>query len=130
MRSMMLFALLLPLFAQATDGAWSASAAGPLMANRGSWQSSQPLTPPGDVKGAMTVVNWRYKLTRPAPSGLQVRLCAAQRCTELDGANGATRGLTGVTADETLHMVFGFAGSGSLPPGLKVVSTDVTVNYQ
>jgi flagellar protein FlhE len=27
-------------------------------------------------------------------------------------------------------MVFGFAGSGSLPPGLKVVSTDVTVNYQ
>lgn len=29
MKSMMLFALFLPLFAQAADGAWSASAAGP-----------------------------------------------------------------------------------------------------
>ncbi|KGD81321.1 flagellar protein FlhE [Pantoea sp. BS_4] len=129
MRSLMLFSLLLPLFAQAADGAWSASAAGPLMANRGSWQSSQPLTPPGQVSGAITVVNWRYQFTQPVPSGLQVRLCAEQRCTELDGASGSTRGLAEVAAGETLHMVFGFAGGGSLPPGLKVVSTAVTVNY-
>ncbi|PWL01069.1 flagellar protein FlhE [Pantoea allii] len=129
MRSMMLFALLLPMFAQAADGAWSASAAGPLLVNRGSWQSSQPLTPPGEIKGAISLVNWRYQFTQPAPSGLQVQLCADQRCTDLEGANGGTRGLTGVAAGETLHMVFGFAGSGSLPPGLKVVSTEVTVNY-
>jgi len=27
-------------------------------------------------------------------------------------------------------MVFGFAGSGALPPGLRVVSSEVMVNYE
>ncbi|WP_312830383.1 flagellar protein FlhE, partial [Pantoea anthophila] len=35
-----------------------------------------------------------------------------------------------LSADEPLHMVFGFAGSGALPPGLRVVSSEVMVNYE
>ncbi|THB85884.1 flagellar protein FlhE [Pantoea allii] len=122
--------LMLPLMAQAAGGAWSATANGPLLANRGSWQRAQPLTPPADVGGEVSIVNWRYELSRPAPSGLQVRLCGEQRCTSLEGASGTTRGLAHLNAGETLHMVFGFAGSGALPPGLRVVSSEVMVNYE
>lgn len=122
--------LMLPLLAQAAGGAWHASASGPLLANRGSWQSSQPLRSPSSVSGQINVINWRYQLSKPAPSGLEVRLCAAQRCISLDGASGTTRGLAHIAADETLHMVFGFAGSGTLPPGLRVISSEVMVNYK
>lgn len=118
-----------PLWVQAMDGAWHASARGPVLANRWAWQRSQPLTPPQNVSGYIEVVNWRYQLSKPAPSGLEVRLCAAQRCTALEGASGSTRGLAHVAAKETLHMVFGFAGTGKLPPGLRVVSSEVMVNY-
>lgn len=130
MRRRLVLLLLLPLLAQAAGGAWQASASGPLLANRGSWQRSQPLSSPADVRGEISVVNWRYQLSKPAPSGLEVRLCGAQRCTTLEGASGSTRGLAHLRADETLHMVFGFAGSGALPPGLRVVSSEVMVNYQ
>jgi len=130
MRWMMAVGLMLPLLAQAAGGAWQASASGPLLANRGSWQRSQPLTAPANLSGEISVVNWRYQLSKPAPSGLEVRLCGAQRCTTLEGASGTTRGLAHLSADETLHMVFGFAGSGALPPGLRVVSSEVMVNYQ
>ena len=58
--------------------------------------------------GTISLVNWRYTLSRPAPSGLVVRLCASQRCVELDGASGSTRGLANVAADETLHLALAF----------------------
>jgi len=122
--------LLLPLMAQAAGGAWSGSAGGPPLANRGSWMRSQPLTPPTGVGGEVSVISWRYELSRPAPSGLEVRLCGVQRCATLEGASGVTRGLAHLSADEPLHMVFGFAGSGALPPGLRVVSSEVMVNYE
>ncbi|MCZ4058182.1 flagellar protein FlhE [Pantoea sp. LMR881] len=122
--------VMLPLWAQAAGGAWHASANGPSLVNRGSWQHSQPLLPSAKVSGHINVVNWRYQLSKPAPSGLEVKLCAAQRCTSLEGASGTTRGLAHVAADESLHMVFGFAGKGALPPGLRVVSSEVTVNYR
>lgn len=121
---------MLPLCSQAAGGAWHASANGPLLANRGGWQRSQPLLPPKNTGGYIDVVNWRYQLSKPAPAGLEVKLCAAQRCTSLDGGSGSTRGLAHLSADETLHMVFGFAGTGRLPPGLRVVSSEVMVNYR
>ncbi|MFV9669283.1 flagellar protein FlhE [Pantoea graminicola] len=130
MRGLILALMLLPLAAQAGGGAWNASASGPPLANRGSWQRSQPLVPPADIAGEVSVISWRYQLSRPAPSGLEVRLCGEQRCTTLEGASGITRGLAHLNASETLHMVFGFAGSGALPPGLRVVSSEVMVNYE
>lgn len=114
----------------AASGAWHASASGPALSYRGGWFKSRPLTAPAGISGNITEVSWRYKLTGPAPSGLQVQLCSTQRCTPLEGASGVTHGLAQVEAGETLHMVFGVAGKGTLPPGLRVLSAGVMVNYR
>ena len=109
---MMLPMMALPLSVDAA-GSWNDSASGPSLGVRGNWHTTPALKAPSPAVGAITVVNWRYQLSRPAPSGLIVRLCATQRCV-----------------DETLHLAFGFQGKGALPPGLRVVSSEVTVNYQ
>ncbi|MFH8134790.1 flagellar protein FlhE [Pantoea osteomyelitidis] len=129
MRRLLLAFLLLPGLVNAADFAWHASASGPTLSQRGSWLRSPPLTPPAKTHGSIRVVNWRYQLSGPAPSGLQVRLCALQRCAVLEGASGTTRSLANVAADEPLRLVFGVMGKGRLPPGLRVVSSEVMVNY-
>ncbi|WP_258576956.1 flagellar protein FlhE [Candidatus Pantoea persica] len=78
----------------------------------------------------MTLINWHYQLTGTDLSGLQVKLCGAQRCAELEGGSGTTHALAHLDAGEMLYMVFGVAGRGALPPGLRVLSSDVMVNYQ
>ncbi|WP_239954712.1 flagellar protein FlhE [Pantoea sp. Z09] len=118
----------LPLFA--ATGAWHASVSGPALSNRGGWVKSKPLRAPPGISGSVSLINWRYQLTGAAPSGLQVKLCGAQRCASLEGGSGATRALAHLDASETLYMVFGVAGSGALPPGLRVLSSEVMVNYQ
>ncbi|PNK64484.1 MULTISPECIES: flagellar protein FlhE [Pantoea] len=118
----------LPLYA--ASGAWHASVSGPPLSNRGAWVKSKPLHAPPGVSGTVNLINWRYQLTGTAPSGLQVKLCGAQRCASLEGGSGATRELASLDANETLYMVFGVAGRGALPPGLQVLSSEVMVNYQ
>jgi len=117
-----------PLYA--ASGAWHASVSGPPLSNRGGWVKSKPLRAPPGVSGTVNLISWRYQLTGAAPSGLQVKLCGAQRCASLEGGSGATRELASLDAGETLYMVFGVAGRGALPPGLQVLSSEVTVNYQ
>lgn len=117
----------LPLFA--ATGAWHASVSGPALSNRGGWVKSKPLRAPPGVSGSVSLINWRYQLTGPAPSGLQVKLCGAQRCASLEGGSGVTRELASLDANETLYMLFGVAGKGALPPGLRIVSSEVMVNY-
>ncbi|MCT2386933.1 flagellar protein FlhE [Erwinia pyrifoliae] len=118
-----------PVVAMATDGGWQASATGPALANRGVAASSQPLIPPAGVAGVMTDVAWRYTLSTPAPAGLQVRLCATDRCVVVEGGSGVTRGLTDVAAGETLRFIFQVEGIGRVFPLLRVVSNEVMVNY-
>lgn len=130
LRALLLILLLSPGIAGAADMAWHASASGPTLSLRGSWLRSPALKPPEHTQGAIRVINWRYQLSGPAPSGLQVRLCAEQRCAVLEGASGYTTGLANVAANETLHLVFGVMGKGNLPPGLRVVSSEVMVNYR
>ncbi|MDY0926566.1 flagellar protein FlhE [Pantoea trifolii] len=127
---MMLPMMALPLAVDAASGAWTANASGPSMGVRGNWLKTPALRAPSSAPGNISLVNWRYQLSRPAPSGLLVRLCAGDRCVEIEGASGSTRGLANVAAEETLHLAFGFQGKGALPPGLRVVSSEVTVNYQ
>jgi flagellar protein FlhE len=127
---MLLPMMALPLASEAANGAWSANASGPSLGVRGNWLKTPALRAPSAAPGTISTVNWRYQLSRPAPSGLLVRLCAGDRCVEIEGANGSTRSLANIAADETLHLVFGFQGKGALPPGLRVVSSEVTVNYQ
>ena len=119
MRGLLMVLFMLPTLAQAAGGAWSATANGPLLANRGSWQRAQPLTPPADVGGEVSIINWRYELSRPAPPGLEVRLCGEQRCTTPEGASGSTRGLAPFNACAPLHSVLGFSRSGALSPGFR-----------
>lgn len=114
---------------QAATGAWHASASGPQLGHRGSWMAAKPLRPPAGVSGSITQIAWRYQLSGAAPSGLRVRLCGGQRCVTLEGGSGVTRELAQLAADETLYMTFGFLGRGSLPPGLRVISSEVMVNY-
>lgn len=127
---MLALLLLISLPLCAASGAWHASVSGPPLSNRGGWVKSKPLIAPPGVVGTVKVINWRYQLTAPAPSGLQVKLCGAQRCATLEGGSGATRELAHLDAGETLYMVFGVAGRGALPPGLRVLSSEVMVNYQ
>ncbi|MEZ3498933.1 flagellar protein FlhE [Pantoea sp. KPR_PJ] len=122
--------LMVSLPLHAASGAWHASASGPALSHRGSWMKSKPLVAPPGTAGAVSVINWRYQLTGPVPSGLQVRLCGVQRCATLEGGSGATRELAHLNAGETLYMLFGVAGRGALPPGLRVLSSEVMVNYQ
>jgi len=127
---MMLPMVALPLNVNAAGGAWSDSASGPSIGVRGNWLMTPAMKAPSSAPGAITTVSWRYQLSRPAPSGMIVRLCTTQRCVEIEGGSGSTRGLANIPAEETLHLAFGFQGKGALPPGLRVVSSQVTVNYQ
>ena len=123
-------ALLLPLAAQAAGGAWQGSAVGASLSNRGVEASSAAITPPGPVSGVMTIIYWRFELTGPQPAGMQVKLCSSTRCTPIEGASGATRGMTNVPAGDTLRFIYSVPGQGRLFPVLRVLSNQVMVNYQ
>jgi len=122
--------MLLPGISLAAGGAWHASATGPGLQNRGVQASSRPLAPSEAVSGAITEVAWRYVLSTPAPAGLQVRLCAENRCVPIEGGSGSTRGLSNVAAGETLRFIYHVEGKGRVFPIVRVVSNEVMVNYQ
>lgn len=130
MKKALLFLCCLPQLALAAGGAWHASAPGPGLLNRGMQLTSPALKASESVTGAITEISWRYKLTGPMPSGFSAWLCAERRCVPLDGASGATRGLTNIQAGETLHFVYGVQGQGRLPQTLRVLSNEVMVNYR
>jgi flagellar protein FlhE len=60
---------------------------------------------------------------------MMVHLCAESRCVALDGASGATRGLSNLAANQSLHCVYGVQGKGRLNRDLRVISNQVMVNY-
>lgn len=123
--------LLLSALAQATgEGAWQASSMGATISQRGMLVASAPLAPGESVKGVMTLVAWRYKLTAPAPADLVVRLCGLHRCVVLDGQSGTSQGFTNLPADEPLRFVWELPGRGSLFPVIQVLSNQVIVNYR
>ena len=130
MKKALLLLLCLPQLALAAGGAWHASAPGPGLINRGMQFSSPGLKATAPVNGAITEISWRYKLNGPMPSGFAAWLCAENRCVQLDGASGTTRGLTNIQAGETLHFVYGLQGRGRLPQTLRVLGNEVMVNYR
>lgn len=130
MKKALLLLAVLPQLALAAGGAWHASAPGPGLINRGMQLSSPDLKAAEPISGAITEISWRYTLTGPTPSGFAAWLCAERRCVQLDGASGATRGLTNIQAGETLHFVYGIQGRGRLPQMLRVQSNEVMVNYR
>ncbi|MGB9096985.1 flagellar protein FlhE [Erwinia sp.] len=125
----LLLLLCMPGFAMAAGGAWQASSIGPGLQNRGMQASSPALTASESVEGSITEVAWRYVVNGPVPSGMRVHLCAETRCVELDGASGATKGLSNLAANQSLHFVYGVQGKGRLHKDLRVISNQVMVNY-
>lgn len=130
MKKTLLLLCLLPQLALAAGGAWHASSPGPGLINRGMQLPSPGLKAAEPVSGSITEINWRYRLAGPTPSGFAVWLCSENRCVQLDGASGSTRGLTNIQADETLHFVYGIQGTGRLPQMLRVLGNEVMVNYR
>lgn len=123
------FLLIVPLMAMA-DSAWHASSNGPVLQNRGMQAMSPSLNAAEPAAGSITQIAWRYQLSGPAPTGMVVWLCAQTRCVEIEGANGTTRGLTNVSAAESLHFVYGVQGKGRLNLPVSVISNEVMVNYR
>nr|WP_139308804.1 flagellar protein FlhE [Pantoea sp. 1.19] len=115
--------------AAAVSQSWSDSSIGPALSLRGVAASS-PALGDGAARGTVTLVYWQYRLSGPMPAGLQVRLCADTRCVLLEGANGATRGLSNLPADEPLRFIYQVEGKGRVFPLTRVISNQVTVNYR
>ncbi|EGT4352375.1 flagellar protein FlhE [Cronobacter sakazakii] len=133
MRTRLLMALLtLPVLANAAgEGAWQASAMGPVVSQRGMAASSPLLAPDSPPpQGVMTVVVWRYELAGPTPAGMVARLCSQTRCVDVDDQTGTTRAFTNVSAAEPLRFIFEVPGGGRLWPALEVRSGQVIVNYR
>ena len=89
MKKTLLVLCLLPQLALAANGAWHASAPGPGLINRGMQLSSPGLKAAEPVNGAITEINWRYKLSGPMPSGFAVWLCAETSELVIDPAESA-----------------------------------------
>ncbi|EPH6762210.1 flagellar protein FlhE [Cronobacter dublinensis] len=132
MRSFWLTTLLMAssLANAAGEGAWQASAMGPVISQRGMAASSPVLAADPSAWGVMTVVSWRYELIGPTPAGMVARLCSQTRCVQVDDEAGTTRAFTNVAATEPLHFIFEVPGGGRLFPALQVRSSQVIVNYR
>ncbi|AJC66850.1 MULTISPECIES: flagellar protein FlhE [Dickeya] len=118
----------------AQQGGWNVSLAGPSFQYKGMLASSPAFLPPSGLgvtaAQSVTVVYWLYQLKSPAPIDLAVKLCAANRCINLDGASGQTYGLQGIPANSEFRMLFYVPGSGRMATSVDVVSNEISVNYK
>ncbi|PLR35943.1 flagellar protein FlhE [Chimaeribacter coloradensis] len=133
MRPLLLMLLALLPAAGFADGTWSAGSAGITLPLRNQAISTPALPPPASApvgQALISTVSWRYRLLGPTPDGLLVRLCTLQRCTEISGQSGTTRGLGGEAANQPLRLIFSVAGRGVLNPPLRVVGQELRVNYR
>ena len=113
--------------------AWTGSAVGPMIANRGQRALSAPIVPGGVLPqsaGVITAVRWRYSFTRVPPPDLQAYLCNADRCVMLPGAEGKTNAFVGDDASKGFVFAFRVPGSGGLAPSLQGRSNEVTVSFR
>lgn len=113
--------------------AWTNSAVGPMIANRGQRALSAPILPTGTLQpsaGTITSVRWRYSFTRTPPVDMQAYLCNADRCVMLSGAEGKTDAFVGDDAGKGFVFAFRVPGRGGLAPSLQGRSNEVTVSYR
>ena len=113
--------------------AWTGSAPGPLISNRGQRAISSPVLPAGTMpqaSGWITSVRWRYSFANTAPIDLQVYLCNAARCVLLPGAEGKTDAFAGDDATKGFVFAYRVPGHGGLSPTLQGRSNEVTVSYR
>ncbi|KAA8996703.1 flagellar protein FlhE [Affinibrenneria salicis] len=128
-------ALLLSLLAAqpvaAADGSWSGEGYNLLVSQRGWASASAVMRAPGNIPPGhvMTSVHWNYKLLATPPHGLQVALCSAGLCVPLNGGDGTTQALQGVSASNPLYLMYHLPGKGPIKPPIRVLRYQVLVNY-
>ncbi|WP_409307252.1 flagellar protein FlhE [Pectobacterium sp. B1J-3] len=118
----------------AAQGSWDASRAGVTLNYRGEVASS-PAFLPSPAQGVMhdskvTIIYWRSETDRPAPPGLFIKLCTAQRCVNVDNGVGQTQAFSGTPANSEFRFVYYIEGGGRLIPAFNVRSIDLAVNYE
>lgn len=116
----------------AAADAWSGE--GPLwmLRQKGRISHDAPLRAvnPPSVGAKITRVYWRYQLAMSIPRGLQVGLCAASRCVKLPGGAGGTEAFAGVEADSAFTFSLFLPGTGPIKPPVRMLKTQVIVNYR
>ena len=111
------------------SGAWSSSAVGPTMYQRGWWYTGGVINPIGGVNSTTSVVYYRWSASY-RPAGLLVYLCNYARCVDVSNFQSAgTMAFAGDDAYSQFAFSFGVVGTGLLSPVVYGASNQVTVNY-
>ncbi|CNI15677.1 flagellar protein FlhE [Yersinia massiliensis] len=129
-----LAALLLPYTSQAaTPGSWSKESAGGHVSVGRQLMLGQPLHAPESVPktARATRIQWHISLlTTTLPLNLQIKLCHASACRQLDGLSGKFTPDPSWPANGSYYFIYSVATTGQLRPPLRVVNNGITVNYQ
>lgn len=124
--------LMLSPSASAAHGAWSATAAGPMLSVGRQAYAGQPLRPHGALPADARVsrISWRISLLAPPPPGLEIKLCSAAACIALDRLAGQRTVKQPFAPGAAFRFVYQVNTTGELRPPVQVVSNQLTVNYQ
>lgn len=117
----------------ASGGAWSNSAGGPTLYNKGVYYYLT-LNPVGSIPATATITSvvWSWGLTS-YPTGLVVYLChdTTSACINVTSSgSGSTTSFNGLLANKKMIYAFGVAGSGTVSPTAYGQVDQVIVNYQ
>ena len=118
--------------ALAAHGAWSGNGAGPRLSVGKQAYRGQMLRPPAPIPtgAAISRISWRITLLSPAPPGLEIKLCSAAACIQLDRLTGQQTTPLPFSPGEALRFIYQVTVPGQLMPPVQVVSHQLTVNYQ
>lgn len=129
---MVLTALLSPLAAFATSGAWHQKTAGVVISVGKQTMAGAALRAPVGVPDSAqaSLLVWRVTLLTPPPAGLEIKLCNTTTCFQLDRLSGQKKLSRPLAARGPFRFVYSVASRGQLIPALHVVSNELTVNYR
>lgn len=118
--------------AQERSGGWSAEGVPWTLSQKGRPAVSRPYmsedAPPAGAK--IDTLYWRYRFASPPPRGLEVALCSALRCVPLRGGRGMTLAMAGDPAANPLYISVFLPGKGAIKPPVRMLRTQVIVNYR
>lgn len=121
-----------PLTAPAAHGSWSGTSAGPQLSAGRQTYAGQPLrsAEPLPTGAVLSRISWRIGLLSPAPPGLEIKLCSATACIQLDRLAGQRAAPLPFSAGEEFRFIYAVNAPGRLSPPVGVVSNQITVNYR
>ena len=123
--------LALPAAVVASEGSWSASAAGGTTHTGKQLLRSRPLHSPSALSPDARIAHfsWRITLLAPPPPGLQIKLCRIDKCSPLPTLAGERSVAIPLSAVGEFRFIYFVNRVGRLQPPLNVVRNQLTVNY-